>query len=182
MAKAPSISYGRINATGLTKAIGKFNKTHHKNMKILMRGGVRAFVKAAVTYVHVDSGMSGASLQPLAQEVGTGILGTLGAPKSRKGQTSMAGRYYRQRQRSIAEGIKAGLRAYKLNYGTIKRPMMFLRFETNVYQYALWEPSWDTLQIGVTAMVNYIYENYDKYFPYKDFLRTIDLNEIWDEK
>jgi hypothetical protein len=174
MARAPQISYGRIDTLTIKKSIGKFNKTYHERMKRLMRGSVRAFVKTAASIVHVDTGMSGASLQPLAQEVGTGILGTLKGGKVRKGQTSMAGRYYRNRQRSIAEGIKAGMRAYKLSYGTVQRPRMFLRFETKVYQYALWEGRlWDSLTPAVEAMVNYIYDNFDRYFPDAEFADLI---------
>ena len=165
MAEAPTIIYGKVDVISIKRAIGKFNKTYHERMKRLMRGAVRAFVQTAVENVHVMSGMSGASLQPLAREVGTGILKHLGRPKPVKGQTSMAGRYYRRRQRSIDEGIKAGLKAFKMNYGTVKRPMMFLRFETNVYQYALWEPTWGSLYDATVAMVDYIENNFERYFP-----------------
>lgn len=181
MAQAPKISYGKISATGIKKAIGKFNKTYFENMQRLMRGGVRAFVQTAVLEIHVDSGMSAASLQPLAQAAGTGILKHLIGAVPRKGQTSMAGRYYRDRQRSIDAGIKAGMSAYQLNYGTIKRPKMFLRFNTNVYQYALWEGQlWDSIIPGVKAMTDYIFDNFDRYFPYAVMWEAMNLNDIWD--
>lgn len=185
MAAPAKVVYGKINTTGLTKAIGKFNKTYHDRMKRLMRGAVTAFVKATVQYVHVETGMSAATLQALAKEVGSGVLGEI-RPRVQEAVknwgTTMTGRSYRNKQKSIAEGIKAGMSAYKLNYGTVKRPMMFLRFETNVYQYALHEPEWVSLAAGLIAMTEYIDANFERYFPIEDFRNLVDLNEIWSFK
>jgi len=181
MAQAPKISYGKISATGIKKAIGKFNKTYYKNMQVLMRGGIRAFVQAAVNEIHVDSGMSAASLQPLAIAAGTGILKHIFGAVPRQGQTNMAGRYYRSRKRSIEEGIKAGMNAYQINYGTLARPKMFLTFKTNVYQYAKWEGElWDSIIPGVKALTDYIFDNFDKYFPHAAMWEAMDLNDVWD--
>ena len=81
----------------------------------------------------------------------------------------------------IDAGIKAGMSAYQLNYGTIKRPKMFLRFNTNVYQYALWEGQlWDSIIPGVKAMTDYIFDNFDRYFPYAVMWEAMNLNDIWD--
>lgn len=186
MAVPAKVIYGKINVVKLTKAIGTFNKTYHERMKILMRGAVKAFVKTTVELVGVETGMSGATLQPLAKAVGTGVLGEIrarGPISELPWGTTMTGRSYRSKKKSINEGIKAGMSAYKLNYGTVKRPMMFLRFETNVYQYAFWESKlWFSLAAGTIAMVEYIEENFTKYFPIEDFNQIIDYNQIWDFK
>jgi hypothetical protein len=170
---AAKLKYGSLDLQGIRAAHGKFNKTLHKQMILLMKGGIREFAKVAAENINVETGMAAASLQPLAQEVGGGVLGII-RPRvklqsGKKGQTSLAGRYYHQRRRDISEGISAGENAFTINFGTVKRPRMFFRFDIKVYQWARWETSsphyFDALRQGLAAMIKYINANFEKRFP-----------------
>jgi hypothetical protein len=181
MAQKAVIQYGNVDITGIKAAIGKFNKTQHKQMILLMKGAVRVFVKTTVQYIGVDTGMTGGTLQPVAQEVGTGVLAEVRARmknSSRTGFTTMTGRYYRSRKRSMDEGIKAGQNAYVLKFGTVKRPRMIFTFNTKVYQFALWEPRrWHSLNFGLEAMVAYINQNFDTKFPYAEMIDALNIKQ-----
>ncbi len=164
------VKYGSIDLQGIRAAHGKFNKTLHKQMILLMKGAIREFTVVAATNIGVDTGMAGGSLQPLAQEVGGGVLGIIRSRiqrGSRTGLTTLTGRYYRSRKRSLEEGIAAGENAFSINFGTVKRPRMFFRFDIKVYQHARWEGErWSTIIAGTQAMEHYINENFDKRFPH----------------
>ena len=67
---AAKVLYGKLDIQGLKAAHGKFNKTLHKQMILLMKGAIREFAKVAATNVHVDTGMAAGSLQPLAKAAG----------------------------------------------------------------------------------------------------------------
>jgi hypothetical protein len=180
MAQKAVIQYGNVDITGIKAAIGKFNKTQHKQMILLMKGAVRVFVKTTVRYIGVDTGMTGGTLQPVAQQVGTGVLAEVRARvkrSSRTGFTTMTGRYYRSRKRSIDEGIKAGQNAYVLKFGTVQRPRMIFTFNTKVYQFALWEPSWQSLNFGFEAMIAYINQEFDNRFPYAEMVDALNLKQ-----
>ena len=178
MAKAPKLSYGKLDLLGLRKAAVKFNKTFYKESQVLFNDGARTFVHVTVQFIHVDTGMAAGTLQPLAQKLGTGILsdirGRIKRP-GRLGYTTMTGRYYRSGIRTLSEGIKAGMSAYSLNYGSQKRPRMIMTFKTNVYQYALWEPiNWHSLEFGLEAMRDYILMNFSRRFPSGDLARALN--------
>jgi hypothetical protein len=180
MAQKARIQYGNVDITGIKAAIGKFNKTHHQRMILLMKGAVRVFVKTTVQYIGVDTGMTGGTLQPVAQQVGTGVLAEVRARvknSSRTGFTTMTGRYYRSRRRSMDEGIKAGHNAYVLRFGTVQRPRMIFTFNTKVYQYALHEPGWQSLNFGLEAMAAYINQEFDNRFPYALMVDALNLKQ-----
>ena len=168
---AAKIKYGKIDLQGIKAAHGKFNKTLHKQMILLMKGAIREFARVTAEVVHVDTGMAAGSLQPLAKEVGGGVLGLI-RPRikreERTGFTTLTGRYYRQRKRSLDEGISAGENAFSINFGTVKRPRMFFRFDIKVYQWARWEGNWQAIRAGLAAMVQYINQNFDERFPYAE--------------
>ena len=174
---AAKVLYGKLDIQGLKAAHGKFNKTLHKQMILLMKGAIREFAKVAATNVHVDTGMAAGSLQPLAK----GVLGIIRPVKrsERKGQTSMTGRYYRTRKRSLQEGIKAGETEFSINFGTVKRPRMFFRFDIKVYQYARWEGDlWNSITPAIRAMVNYINDNFDERFPYAELRDALIIKSV----
>jgi len=165
------VQYGKLDLQGIKAAHGKFNKTLHKQMILLIKGAIREFAKVAAEEIGVDTGMSGASLQPLAKAAGGGILGIIrGRQKrgERQGYTSLTGRYYRQRKRNIEEGLAVGENAFSINFGTVKRPRMFFRFDIKVYQWARWESQWQAIEKALAAMVRYINQNFQDRFPHAE--------------
>ncbi len=170
------LHYGKLDLQRVKAAHGKFNKTLHKQMILLMKGAIREFAKVAAENIHVDTGMAGGSLQPVAKEVGGGVLGIIRSRirrSERTGYTTLTGRYYRSRKRNIEEGIARGEKAFNINFGTVQRPRMFFRFDIKVYQWARWEDDWGVIQLALAAMVRYINENFSKRFPQAEMMEAL---------
>ena len=143
-----------INPDVMTKAI-------HSRMVTLWKECVREFVKAAALQIHVDSGMSQASLLPLANTVNLTmyITGRKSLVKhTYKGWTDIDGVYHNDRTKSVSLGSLLGRSpAYPVNLGTSARPVLSFKFEIMIYQYALHElgqggqAAWDSLTAGSAA-------------------------------
>lgn len=159
------ITYGRVGISNIKVAVDDYKKKHYLAMKRLMRDAAGVFVESAVDHVHVDTGMSAASLEPFANAAKTTILDKFIAKRVRKGLTSLPGRYYKNRIKGISEGIRAGKNAYKFNYGTYQNPKMSFTFQIKVWQYWYWEPNWQSLNEAVIDSEIFIEGNYSKYIP-----------------
>jgi hypothetical protein len=156
------LTYAQGQFAGLRTAIPKFKRDHYDCSVRLFRGAVAAFVMATAAQVHVDTGMSAASLKPLGKKVGANFTITPKTPKGRFWGTYMTGKSYRSKIRNMAEGIKAGQKAGTINYGTFPRPIMSFSFSIKVYQYWYWEAiRWQSLMAGEWAFKNYIKQNYE---------------------
>jgi hypothetical protein len=160
------ITYGKVSISNVRTAITDYKKKYYLAMKRLMKDAAAVFVKTAVAHVHVDTGMSAASLHPFGKKVGAPVLGSI-IPKRayRKGQTALSGRYYPKRWRSISEGEKAGKTAYEINVGSFERPYMSFRFQIKVWQYWYWEANWQSLNEASVDAEIFIDNNYEKYLP-----------------
>ena len=163
------ITYGKVSITNVKTAITNYKYKYYLAMRRLMKDAAAVFVKTAVAHVHVDTGMSAASLHPFGKKVGAPVLGMISPRRIRKGQMSMGyggrGKYYPKRWRSVSEGEKAGQTAYEINVGTQERPYMSFRFQIKVWQYWYWEANWQSLNEASVDAEIFIEKNYSKYLP-----------------
>lgn len=159
------LTYGSVSIGNVKAAITDYKRKYYLAMKRLMRDAAAVFVNAAINYVHVDTGMSAASLQPFARAAGTSILGRFVPRRVRRGAMTMTGLYKKSGIRSVASGLKAGQTAFKFNYGTYENPKMSFRFQIKVWQYWYWEPNWQSLNEASIEAEIFIDNNYKKYLP-----------------
>lgn len=158
----------------------KINKRNYERLKRLWRDAIQVYLRAIALegVIKVDTGMSKASLLPLARAVR--MLGEVRATISpqrppTKGMTDISGTYHPNRSKSVAEGERAGQGAFNISYGNPKRIVFHFSFETRVYQYFLHEigaggkSAWNSLEIGRAAMLEFIRQNWTSYADMEDF-------------
>ena len=137
MANPAKIYYARADMTKFKKLVNDFSKDYYEAMIRLFQDAAAEFAWRTVQEVSVDTGMSAASLEPLAEAVGTTILpefsGFIKHP-FRPWGTAMTGLSQRGRIRSVDAGIRAGRSAYKFSYGSLRNPYFVFTFKINVCQ------------------------------------------------
>lgn len=155
--------------------VNKFVKKIRANAEKLMKDAVKEFLMAIAMndIVKVQTGMSRASLLPLAKQVrlGSAIRSTI-VPKVEQKTfkyTPPDGRFPTfTAWKSISHGIKIGERAYILD---VKGPIFIFEFDILVYQYHLHEQgvkgsaAWDSLTIGKRAFLEYVESKKDEIWP-----------------
>ena len=164
---------------------GQVSKYLHDQMVRLWKAGVREFISEAIDRIHVDTGMSMASLSPLAAKVSfksvlEATLAGKGPKKPRnKGHYTIDGNWIPNVPRSKALGESLGQSAYKLSFGTPKNAMLKFDFNIVVFQYELHEMGyqkygdktpWDSLNAGKAAMLAFLENHYDEYINSKKLL------------
>jgi len=116
-------------------------------------------------HIAIDTGMSMASMMPLAAKVQLAtflrskISGSSGG--TRRGYTDMNYNYSRSQQKSIAHGQRLGSKAYDLSFGSTLNPHMTFEFDIVVLQHHLHESSanykqshhWESLDRGKKAFL-----------------------------
>lgn len=160
-----------------------------------VREGIRTIVYTWIASGSIDTGMSVASLMPLARAPlkpsNKRIIGAVSivqaglsarknkTPGGRRGAYAAfpSGAANNKRAKSIAEGIRAGQNAYVLQVGTPKSPFFRFEFDISVFQWLYHEDivgrnsiGLQTLNEGITAMRNFIRENYSRYISTEDLL------------
>lgn len=158
-----------------------------KRLITLWRKCIKAFIEEVLIHVHVDTGMSVASIQPLATNVGlkTAIIESLRGfgpkPGHKEGSIKLAqfqdniGKF---KSRSL--GSKIGRRAYALEFGSISSPQFKFTFEIVIFQWFLHESTinwiessnWQALEFGKIAFL----ECWDKNL--KDVVRLKSLMKL----
>lgn len=161
-----------------------YTKTAHRNMTQLWRDATKAFLNCVIQdgLIRVETGMSKASLLPLARAVR--MLTTVRAsidPRiaSRKGYTGMGGTYHPGQERSIEHGIQLGEDAYDLDYGSVNNMQLKFEFRITVFQFLIHEnglfgfEAMKALDAGRAAFTSYIKDNKAEYIPkIKNFLKV----------
>jgi len=162
-----------IKVTGLKGLQRRFHKMQditpiskalHARLSGTWRAGAAIFIKTVLENIHRDTGMSGATLYPLARIVKNGSLGQIRAflanatsgPKQDRPEFPSGARRKPARERSIREGIIEGESAYQIEYGTPKRPVFTFRFRTVVFQFAFYEDERNALPKGEEAFKAYV--------------------------
>lgn len=151
-----------------------FKKSFEKGVQSLVKDAIKEFIKAIIIEdaIKVDTGMSRASLLPLASqvrmlaEVRSSINPKTGG-RSKKYKPPSGWPTY-SKYKNITQGKQIGKQAYKLEFNG---PNVKFIFSIKVYQYYIGElglsgkPPWDSLKIGEEAFLEYINKNKDKYVP-----------------
>lgn len=154
--------------------VQRITKAEHTKLSHLWDESARAFLRAIVLsdVIRVDTGMSKASLLPLARylRMYTEVKGTI-HPKNdeQKGSFTIDGVWQPAVNRSAAAGeASSRLRAgYNILYGSSKRMVFVFEFEVRVWQYLIHEQglgkgaAWDTIQTGRDAFNDYLFNNFN---------------------
>lgn len=123
--------------------------------------GAESFVRTAVREILVETGMSAASLFPLARAIKNGatvktienhINNNIKRQSRKTAPTFPSGRRSSGPQNRAA-GRKAGQKAFRLNFGSVNRPVFQFSYTIVVFQWALWEQRGrsNALQDGLVA-------------------------------
>jgi len=135
-------------------------------MNLFWNEAVIAFIDGVRDNTKIETGMSQASLIPLAKRVGYGDLESdiiSSAPKVKATPYyTLSGDYRSGKVRTYMEGIIAGKKAYELKRASATSPTLDLVFNIKVYQHAGWEPKQHSLAAGRQAMLDYMKANKGK--------------------
>jgi len=153
--------------------VQKITKAEHTKLSHLWDDSAKAFLRAIVLsdVIKVDTGMSKASLLPLARylKMYTAVKGSINPKNSeQRGSFTLDGVWQPDINRSAALGeASSSLRAgYNILYGSNKRMVFVFDFEVRVWQYLLHEqglgkgPAWDTISIGRAAFYDHLTNNF----------------------
>lgn len=130
-------------------------KTTHENLKTVWRISARAFFRKASQLIAIDTGMSMASMIPLATKVQTAAyierqLAKATTPK--KGWRDIDGNWHGETLRSRAQGIREAEKRignkHIIDFGSPQTPTFVFRFEIVIYQWARWENAWRAMEEG----------------------------------
>lgn len=151
----------------------KITKAEHKRLSHVWDECARAYLRAIVLsdVIRVDTGMSAASLLPLARllRMYTEVKGNIGSGSPKKGSFDIFGNWDKNGTRSVSEGEASNqLRAgHNLLHGSNKRMVFVFEFEITVWQYLLRDQNnigedraWRTIEIGRAAFQ----EHFDTHF------------------
>lgn len=158
----PNVSVQLMGKPSSKDAVFKYV---HQQLIKLWKDSVKSFIKEAQQHIHIDTGMSMASLQPLAANVrlSSFLQESLEGRGFRKGGYDMNGAYDPSKNRSKAAGRRAGEKAYLLSFGTHLNPELTFSFKIQVYQWYLHElgigkgsvTPWRALDHGKKAFINH---------------------------
>lgn len=128
-------------------------RTTHNNLKTVWRISARAFFKKASQLVAIDTGMSMASMLPLATKVqmASAINRYLTGAEAKKGYRDIDGKWHGDGIRSRAQGVREAekrIRSHVIEFGTPQAPIFIFRFEIVVYQWERWENVWAAIEEG----------------------------------
>ena len=153
--------------------IDRFKNTLHRRTVRLMKGAINAFLTEASKNIRIDTGMSLASLMPIARFVGLAEFGLIAGGRTRKG--AMIGFDRGVFNRSLTQGVTLGQQlgedAFEVNLGSSNRFVMKFSFEAVVFQHILNDlglggtPALNSIQKGRQAFLRYIVDNADEIAP-----------------
>lgn len=136
----------------------KLFKTVYEQLKTAWRASARAFFKEVAAHIAIDTGMSRASLLPLAgkvriaSEVRKYLSDSTGF---KRGWTDIEGNYhpegFRSRARGESEARKRLGTAQEISFGSLQSPSFVFYFEIVIYQWELHENKWRALDAGREA-------------------------------
>lgn len=143
-----------------------FNKAMFNEMVRLWKGAIDAFVDELINggKIHLDTGMSRASVIPLAREFRLGKLAAAtihGRRGPRIGYTDISGTWHKRGMKSPETGERLGRKpkGYTVSVGTPGRLNFNFRFRIMVYQWAYYEAEWGALTAARSAFINYVNKN-----------------------
>lgn len=162
----------RTKRVGPRATRGQIYKYIHTQLIRLWKQSVAEFVRVAAQEIAIDTGMSRASLEPLAANIrlasalAESARGMGASP--RKGAFDLEGNWHSDRMRSKAAGRREGEKAYNLSFGTPLRPNMVFDFKIVVWQYKVHElgmfgnDPWNSLGKGRDAFLEHFNRGYPR--------------------
>ena len=145
---------------------------------LLWKDATREFIKEVVSvlYGHIDTGMSIASIIPLATEVNfqtliqEAIAGNATHYTKGKEYYDWAGKTGQMKTPALGEEL--GQTAYEIEFGTPELPKFVFRFKVSVFQYYLHEfgyavphaGAWNTLELGKIAFQTFLTARHREYY------------------
>lgn len=169
-------------------------KAAYSRVRRLWYHAVQEFVVNTASEIKVDTGMSMASLYPLAAKVRLGnIIWAMSQGVGPKVGHKTAPPMFEDniaKYKSRSLGKRLGQRAFHLSFGSPAVPNLEFSFEIVVYQYLLHElgiPArtsgpWDSIKKGKEAMLTFLEQNAAEYLLPKDFMYFIigqNLSAEW---
>lgn len=151
---------------------GEVFKYIHNGIIRIWKQSIGEFVRAAAREIAVDTGMSMASLEPLAANVrlasalAASAAGMGAAP--RKGAFDISGKWQPGVWRSRASGRREGNKAYEIDFGTRQNLAFRFKFKIVVWQYKVHElgmfnnDPWNSLGKGREAFLQHFNAEYPK--------------------
>ena len=152
------------------KGVGHIHKYVHDGLIRLWKDSVREFIKEAIKYIHVDTGMSMASLLPLGTQVRlrTLIESKIGSGKIKPGHRTAYGQFANNNDgpKSKAFGEELGQDAHTLTFGTPANPVLVFEFKIVVLQHYLNDYGynntgnhWQSIDRAQNAFLAYFHNN-----------------------
>lgn len=186
MAKPMRIKYKRSDYKGLRKKLQNFDTSLYSRVCDLWMESAQYAIQSVILtqVIHVDTGMSAATILPLAKKarIDMEIRQIIKAQRNparaktdytRVGITRMDGVYDTSGWRNMKVGEQAARKASKLLFGSEKRPWMVFEFDITVYQYALHEKEWKSLTILFKSFNDYLKRNMEKALDRKGLLKIM---------
>lgn len=139
----------------------ELTKTMHENLKTVWRISARAFFREVSQHVVIDTGMSMASMMPLASKVQMASeieRKLIGITEPKKGWVDISGNYHSEGLRSRSRGMleaqsRLGDKHY-IEFGSPSTPKLTFRFEIVIYQWKYWENAWNAIAQGRDAFLS----------------------------
>jgi hypothetical protein len=131
----------------------------HERLKTLWRRCVRSFVQEAIKVMHIDTGMSVASLYSLATKVQIGKVVLARAMGERKRGPTLSYEGMPGVRKSIPFGQRLGENAGRVEFGSPLAPILQFQFDIVVFQHEYHENGlggdvpWNSLEIGKEAFL-----------------------------
>ncbi len=167
-------SYSGFGANGGTRSSEPIKKYVNDQLNKLWRLSVRAFVLEASKHVRIDTGMSAASMLPLATDVrlrsflNAQIQSQSKGPKKRDrgGETKVL------ESRALGERVAEAKQNHRLEFGTPEQPGLLFTFDIVIFQYFLQENGLgyrnkkgpqDSLLKGEEAFLDAFSRNFEKF-------------------
>lgn len=150
------------NRESVSRRILSAKRVSYRPLVLIWKEASRAFVRATVKSMRVETGMSRASLIPLSKEIGmvSEVKGLINRRKTHvDGAYDITGTWRKNRVRHMGAGVlsnrkKAG---YDFSVGTASKPAFVFKFEATVWQHLVGErglsgdKAWKSIESGRLA-------------------------------
>lgn len=186
-----TITGANYNASGV---LAKGNKAFQQRFKRLCRDATKAFIETTVDHIMVDTGMSAASLQPLAAQVGLkkALAASLRGSGPKRRRTEPYGAFTDNGMiKSVAQGQRLGAKSYTYTFSGPGEMRFVLEFDIPVLQWYLHEfgyavdmnsgapqPAWNALDYGAQAFEAYVSKNWVNVMKPRDMLRWVTTGVV----
>ena len=120
--------------------------------RIWWDGCIMEWAEAVISGIHVDTGMSASSLMPLMDDAGgVGAGRLIAGARTRKGVTTIDGRWLASETKGPQTGAEYGEHAFIIDRGSVSNMILYFEYNIQIFQWARWEGAWNTGTMGEQA-------------------------------